>query len=67
MANYSNINLSVLFIENPRFPWQLTRSVFFLVGIQPIQIANDGALSIEILKRVGDTGEQEGGAKLTRS
>jgi len=45
----------------------LTRSVFFLVGIQHIQIANDGALAIEILKRVGDTGEQEGGAKLTRS
>jgi hypothetical protein len=38
-----------------------------LVGIQHIQIANDGALDIEILKRVGDTGEQEGGAKLTRS
>jgi hypothetical protein len=32
-----------------------------LVGIQQIQVANDGALAIEILKRVGDTGEQEGG------
>lgn len=36
----------------------------FLVGIQKIQIANDGALAIEILKRVGDTGEQEGGVKI---
>ena len=35
-----------------------------MVGIQKIQIANDGALAIEILKRVGDTGEQEGGVKI---
>jgi hypothetical protein len=42
MVNYSTINLSVLFIEDPRFP-------------------NVGALTIEILNRVGNTGEQEGG------
>ena len=42
----------------------MSRSVLFLVGIQQIQIANDGALAIKILKRVGDTGEQEGGVKI---
>ena len=62
MADYDLNQLSILFVEDSRFSRLLTRSVFFSVGVRKIQIANDGAQAIEMLKRMGETDDPDGGA-----
>ncbi|MBT5107074.1 MAG: response regulator [Rhodospirillaceae bacterium] len=61
MANYNLNNLSILFVEDSRFSRLLTRSLLFTVGVRKIQLANDGAQAIEMLKRMGETDDADGG------
>lgn len=64
MADYDLTQLSILLVEDSRFSRMLVRSVFFAVGIRQIQLANDGAQAIELLKRMGGKGDQDGGSSV---